>query len=106
MSRVRYQVVEKDGQEIVKEIHKVIVHTFRMGDVEDPDLWAGQSLYEWQKSEAGTFVMEHAIDQPVWHRHLDQTTYGYLYTITAELEAKKLSEFYLKWGKYGSGKIR
>jgi hypothetical protein len=106
MGTVRYQVIEKDGQEFVEEIHKVVVHQFLMGDVEDPDLWAGQSLYEWQESEAGKFVMEHSIDKPVWNRHLDYTTYGHKYIITAELETKKLSEFYLRWGKDGSGKIR
>ena len=106
MGAVRFQEVKENGQLFVKEIHKVVVHTFRMSDVEDPDLWAGQSLYEWQESEPGKFVMEYAIDKPIWHRHQDLETYGYKYTITAELEAKKLSEFYLRWGKDGSGKIR
>jgi hypothetical protein len=50
--------------------------------------------------------MENAVDQPEWHRQLDHASYGYKYAITAELEAKKLSEFYLRWGKDGSGKIR
>jgi hypothetical protein len=106
MGTVRYQVIEKDGQEFVEEIHKVIVHTFNMGDVEDPDLWAGQSLYEWQISEPGKFIMEHSLDKPVWNRQLDYATYGHKYIITAELESKKLSEFYLRWGKNGSNSIR
>ena len=42
--------------------------------------------------------MEHAIDKPTWHRQLDQFSYGYEYAIEAELEMKKLSEFYLKFG--------
>jgi hypothetical protein len=102
MAALRYKV-END---IVKEIHKVVVHQFTMGDVEDPDLYAAEPMWKWQESEQGKFVMENAVDQPEWHRQLDHTSYGYKYAITAELEAKKLSEFYLKWGKDGSGKIR
>ena len=102
MGTVRYQVVEKDGRELVEEIHKVVVHRFRLGDVEDPDLYAAEPIYKWEKSEPGEFVMKHAIGQPEWHRHLDHMMYGYQYAIVAELEMKKLSEFYLRWGNDGS----
>jgi hypothetical protein len=102
MGTVRYKVENN----VVKEIHKIVVHSFSMGDVEDPDLYAAQPLMEWQESDPGKFVMEHAVDKPEWHRHIDHTIYGHRYAITAELEAKKLSEFYLRWGKDGSGEIR
>ena len=42
--------------------------------------------------------MEHAIDKPEWHRHTDPYQYGYQYVIVAELEKKKLTEYYLKFG--------
>ena len=95
MGKVRWTV---DDNHNVKEIHKVVVHRFTLGDVEDPDLYAAEPLYKWQQSDQGKFVMEHAIDKPEWHRHLDQSFYGYQYAIVAELEMKKLSEFYLRWG--------
>jgi hypothetical protein len=44
--------------------------------------------------------MEHAIDKPEWHRQADPHTYSHQYAIVAELEMKKLSEFYLKWGDW------
>lgn len=106
MGSVRFQVTKKDDNELVQEIHKVVVHKFSMGDVEDPDLYAAEPMWKWQQSEQGKFVMENAVDQPEWHRQLDHTTYGYQYAIVAELEKNKLAEFYLKWGKDGSGKIR
>lgn len=107
MAAIRFKVKEEDGQRIVEEIHKVVVHTFRISDVEDPDLWAGQSLYEWQESDQGKFVMTHAIDKPEWHRQLDTYGMGWMYTVVAELESKKLSEFYLRWGNpNGSNKSR
>lgn len=99
MGSVRFEVVDEDSQRIVKEIHKVVVHKFDLSDVEDPDLYAAQPIWEWQSSEAGKFVMEHAVDKPEWHRHMDPMFMGYRYIIIAELEKKKLSEFYLRWGK-------
>lgn len=102
MGTVRYQVIEKDGQEIVKEIHKIVVHQFLMSDVEDPDLYAAEPMWKWEKSEQGQFVMKNAIDTPEWHRHIDHVSYGHRYAIVAELESKKLAEFYLRWGNDGS----
>ena len=98
MGTVRWEQSYEDNRLVIKEIHKVIVHRFRMGDVEDPDLYAAAPIYDWQESDPGKFVMKHAIDKPIWHRQLDQFAYGYQYAIEAELEKKKLSEFYLRWG--------
>jgi hypothetical protein len=83
----------------VEEIHTVVVHTFQLGDVEDPDLYAGEPLWKWQDSDAGKFVMEHAKEQPIWQRQHSHLTYGWQYAIIAKLEKKKLSEFYLRFGK-------
>ena len=106
MAAVRYRVIEKDGKELVEEIHKIVVHKFQVGDAEDPDLYAAEPILQWELHPAGKFIMENAIDKPQWHRHLDHTYGGYQYAITAELEAKKLSEYYLKWGNDGSSEIR
>lgn len=96
---IRFQVAEKDGQKTVLEIHKVVVHRFRLGDVDDPDIYAAQPIYEWQQSDAGKFVMENACSLP---SILNQVCYDSLHTeyaIIAELEKKKLSEFYLRFGR-------
>jgi len=96
---VRFRVVHENGEDRVEEIHKVVVHRFRLSDVDDPDIYAAQPIWEWQQTDAGKFVMEHAIETPSYHQHLDASTYSYQYAITAKLEKKKLSEFYLRWGK-------
>ena len=96
MGTVRYQVLPNNT---VEEIHTTVVHTFMMGDVEDPDLYAGEPLWKWQESEAGKFVMEHAKEQPIWQRQHSHLTYGWEYAIIAKLEKKQLSEFYLRFGK-------
>ena len=100
MGTVRFQVVETNGQEIVQEIHKVVVHRFNVSDSDDPEIYAAEPIYRWQKSEAGQFVMKHAIDVPVFHKNINYASYGYEYAITAELEMKKLSEFYLRCGRH------
>jgi len=83
----------------VEETKEVIVHTFTMGDVEDPDLYAAQPLWEWQESELGKWVMEHAVETPCWHRHADQFNHGYQYKITAKLQGARLTEWLLRKGK-------
>jgi hypothetical protein len=80
MATVRWTV---DDDHNVKEIHKVVVYRFKVGDVDDPDLYIAEPIWDWQKSEAGKFVLEHAIETPSWHRHLNHMMYGYEYVIVA-----------------------
>jgi hypothetical protein len=94
MDKIRYTVED----DVVKEIHKVVVHKFNLSDVDDPDIYAAGPMFDWERSEAGQFVMKYAVDKPEWHRHMDPMWMGYRYIIMAELESKKLSEFYLRWG--------
>jgi len=82
----------------VIEVKTVVVHQFLMGDVEDPDLYAAEPMWKWQQSEQGAWVMEHAVEPPVWHRQPDAVNYGYQYAISAKLTTKDLTYFYLKWG--------
>lgn len=78
--------------------HSVIVHEFRMGDVEDPDLYAAQPLWDWQQSEIGQWVMEHAIETPSWHRTLDISSFGHAYRIVAEFNSRDYTYWAMKWG--------
>ena len=81
------------------KISDVKVHEFRMGDVEDPDLYAAEPLYQWQSSEAGAWVMAHAVETPFWHRHIDPGSYGYKYYVIARLSEKDQTYWTLKWQK-------
>lgn len=102
MGTVRWEQSYEDGKIVIKEIHKVIVYKFSVGDMEDPEVYAAQPMWDWQQSEPGKFIMEHAIDKPTWNRYVDFGKYGHQYAIVAELEMKKLSEYYLRWGnEYG-----
>jgi hypothetical protein len=76
----------------------VCVHEFVMSDVEDPEIYAAGPVWEWQRSEAGQWVTEHAIGQPYWIRNTDYNTYGYQCRIMARLSEQDHVFFKLKWG--------
>jgi hypothetical protein len=80
----------------VEESKQVVVHTFSVGDVEDPDLYAGHPLWEWQESEQGKWVMENSLEPPVWHRNTDAITFSHKYAITAKLTGPALTAWLLK----------
>ena len=93
-----FREVTVDGQVKIQEIKEIVVHRFQLGDVEDPVLYAGEPLYQWQQSEPGKWVMEHAIEPPVWHKQPDIYNYGYQFAISAKLTAENITYFKLKWG--------
>ena len=88
---------EVNGQAV--KYSDVVVHSFGMGDVDDPDLYAAEPMYQWQQSEAGQWVMAHAVETPFWHRHVDPYSYGYRYYIVARLSEKDQTFWTLKWQK-------
>jgi hypothetical protein len=81
----------------VVEIHDVTVHEFTLHDADDPDLYAAVPMIEWQQTEKGTWVMEHAIESPSWYRYIDPVSYGYKYQIRARLRGPDYTYYALKW---------
>jgi len=77
---------------------RVVCHRFRLGDVEDPDLYAAEPLWQWQNSEMGKWVMANAVQPPSWHKSPDFPNYGYSYSIRAELTPKDYTYWWIKWG--------
>ena len=72
-----------DGKAV--RFRDVCVHEISMGDVEDPDLWVASPIYEWQQTEPGKFVMEHAEQEPYWVSSMDYNSWGTTYRIMARL---------------------
>jgi len=99
MGKITYKEIREGDKIRIEAHHEVIVHTFIMGDVDDPDLYAGQPLWEWQQTDKGKFVMDNAVEPPVYNKTIDHTQFGYKFYIKAKLPEKKLSEMYLRWGK-------
>jgi hypothetical protein len=93
---MKYKVHTSDnGKDTITT--EIVVHTFNVGDVEDPDILAGEPIYDWQQTEAGKWVMENAFEKPSWHRHLDYSIYGYRYQIRARLTPEQITFFELKY---------
>ena len=76
----------------------VCVHEITMGDVDDPDLWVAEPIWKWQESDAGQFVMEHAVEKPYWTRQMDFNSYGHVYRVVARLSEQNELFWTLKWG--------
>ena len=91
-----YQVKLIDDKAVA--FRDVVVHTIRMGDVEDPDLMVADPIWRWQESDAGKFVMEHAVEKPYWTRHRDFDSYGHVYRVVARLAEPDELFWTLKWG--------
>jgi hypothetical protein len=87
--------VSDNGEEIVTITE--VVHTIRMGDVEDPDLLVAEPIYKWQQTEAGKWIMENSLPAPSWHRSHDIYNYGYTYQIRAYLTPKQITYYELKF---------
>ena len=90
----KYQI---ENDKIV-ETKDVVVHRFKLGDVEDPDIYAAGPLMDWQNSESGQWVMENAVGDPVWQRQIDYNTWGYSFVVIAKLKDADITYFNLKWG--------
>jgi hypothetical protein len=74
-----------------------VVHTVKMGDVEDPDLFVAEPIWKWQQTEEGKWIMQNSNPTPMWKRIPDNTTYGYLYSIHAYLKPKDYTYWSLKF---------
>jgi hypothetical protein len=81
----------------VRTAKATLVHSFNMGDSDDPYLMAAFPLTEWEKSEQGRYVMEHAVEQPTFFCDLSPERLGYRVSIYAYLKEEDLTYYYLKY---------
>jgi hypothetical protein len=79
-------------------MQKITFHTFGMGDVDDPELYAAQPLYEWQQTDQGQWVMENCSD-PQYIIRPDVNSFGNKIIVYGEIEDQLATEYLLKWGK-------
>lgn len=76
---------------------KINFHVFTMGDVEDPDIYAAEPIHQWQQTQQGQWVMEHAHNL-TYHQLQDPVTWGYRFVIRGEIaDPKKITEYFLRW---------
>ena len=84
-----------DGKPV--RFRDVCVREITIGDVEDPDIYVGQNIWEWQQTAAGEFVMENAVEKPYWTRSMDYASFGHKFRIMARLSEQNETFFRLKY---------
>jgi hypothetical protein len=82
-------------------MQKITFHTFAMGDVDDPEIYAAQPIWEWQQTEQGKWVMEHCAD-PQYSVGADPVTWGHRVKLYGDLNDKDATFFQLKWGQFAT----
>jgi hypothetical protein len=88
-----------DGKAV--RFRDVCVHKIRIGDCEDPDLFVAEPIWKWQESDAGQFIIKHAVGKPYWTQTMDHHSYGqygHVYRIMARLSEQNETFWKLKWG--------
>lgn len=70
-------------------------HRFNMGDVEDPDLWAAESLHKFEISDEGKWLSDNVLETMTWHRI--PCEYGWQYQIRAKLSPEKYTYYQLRF---------
>ena len=86
----------------VVKFSDMVVHRFRIGDVEDAVLYAIEPIWQWQQSDAGQFVMENAVEPPWWVRHVDLNWYGFEFVIMARMRESDQTFYTLKYVNTGN----
>jgi hypothetical protein len=82
----------------VCETYTIVVSSFCMDEYsDDPYVTAAEPIYKWQQTEAGKFIMEHALDQPEFFCIREPHTMQTRIRITATLEGKDLTFYKLKF---------
>jgi hypothetical protein len=72
--------------------------SFRLGDCEDPEIYAAGPIIEWEKSEQGQWVMANAVETPSYRICNDTDTYGYRVDIYGKLHEQDEIIYRLKYG--------
>jgi hypothetical protein len=75
----------------------LVVHSFCVTGLEDSVIYAAGPLLDWEHSEAGAWVMAHAVETPWWSRHVDVSSYSDRFSIIARLSEPDQTFFKLKY---------
>jgi hypothetical protein len=75
---------------------KITFHTFGMGDVEDPELYASMPLADFMSTEKGQWIKTNCAD-PQYIIRPDVNTYGNRVFVYGEVEERLATEYFLRW---------
>ena len=81
----------------VVKFSDMVVHQFRIGDVEDPRLYAADPIWQWQQTEAGKFVTENAVEPIWWMQSTNYPSHESEFTIVARMKESDQTFYTLKY---------
>ena len=90
----KWQYKEVDGKHVINS--EIVVHRFTLTMWSD-DVTLSLPLSEWQNSESGKWVMEHAIEKPRWETFNDHTTMNKNVAVIARLSEPNQTYFRLRF---------
>ena len=91
----QYNVRVIDGKHVVDS--EIVVHRFIVEWSDDPIIMAGEPLYKWEQSDAGKWVMEHAVEKPRWERFQDWRGFSQQFAVIARLTDQDQTYFRLRF---------
>jgi hypothetical protein len=79
-------------------MQKITFHSFSMGDVDDPELYASFPLSEFMQTEKGQWIQANCAD-PTYVIRPSANTFGQQVVVYGEVEDQLATEYLLKWGQ-------
>jgi hypothetical protein len=77
----------------------MIVHQFLLGDTGDPYVYAALPIAQFEKTEKGMWVAEHAVGDVTFTISPDYSNLGYRGDIAAVFSEEDTTYFILKYGQ-------
>ena len=71
-------------------------HSFIMGDVDDPEIYAAGPLYDFMQTEKGQWIKHNCLD-PQYVIRPDPHTWGTRVIVYGKVEDRLATEYFLKW---------
>lgn len=77
---------------------RIVLTTIRVADVEDPEVYVAEPIYNWQQTAQGAWAMQHGHDL-TYHRTIDYNSYANTYIITGDFTEEDCLYYTLRWGQ-------
>jgi hypothetical protein len=78
----------------------ITVFDFRLVASVDSEIFVAEPIWKWQQTDSGKWVMENALEPPVWYRSSDANTMTYKIAVMARFTKEMATFFQLKYGNY------
>ena len=80
---------------------RTVLHEFRMGDNDDPEIYAAQPIWEWQQTEAGKWCMKNCVPESIsWGLGVDPYNYGYKVHVYGDMTEPDLTYYLVKYRRF------